>query len=97
MSLFFAMLVAAQAAPAAIPVQAPAAAPAPVQSPVKVKKPKANCTWIDVTGSHSRQRVCAGDDPNLALSPGLSHSTTGLRDSHQSAGVDGSRGGLSSN
>ena len=69
MLLLFAMLVADQATTVATPAPTLAAKPAASE----VKKPKQICEMVEITGSHSRQRVCRGEDEDMdvALLPGV--------------------------
>jgi len=65
--MFVAALMLAQAA-------APAAQPAPPAPPIDVtgkRKPKQKCEFIEVTGSHTRQRVCRDEFGELDLGPGV--------------------------
>ena len=67
-------------------VQAPTTTPRPAQQPIDVngkKIPKQKCEYMEVTGSHTRQRVCRDDSgrldlgPNVtdSVAPGVSHNT----------------------
>jgi hypothetical protein len=74
-------------------VQVPPTAPTPVvvtgTEQAKPKKPKALCKMMEITGSHTRHRVCQDANGYFDPGPGISNTgAAGLRATHQN-GVSG--------
>lgn len=53
-------------------------AQAPVAQPVAKKKPEQVCQFIEVTGSHQRQRVCRDKDQQADVDTGIADAPAGM-------------------